>query len=160
MEMATFWGLQAGGIRPTGEGLCPADRPGGRGPLVAENLGVGMGVAPGGKLITPTEQGGQSVRDPGKGLRSRDPRQEAGAEPAARGTRPPPSTLEGTVSPNPAMSLHTSPFQSSPSGPSRLGLPQGLWLGPQPGSKQHIKNPPKMIRIWISDAFLPIDSFG
>lgn len=61
MEMATFWGLQAGGIRPTGEGLCPADRPGGRGPLVAENLGVGMGVAPGGKLITPTEQGGQSV---------------------------------------------------------------------------------------------------
>ena len=38
--------------------------------------------------------------------------------------------------------------------------PQGLWLGPQPGSKQHIKNPPKMIRIWISDAFLPIDSFG
>lgn len=69
--------------------------------------------------------------------------------------RDPSCSLEGTVSPNPAMSPNTSSFQLSPSYTSGQGWPQGLWLGPQPGSNQHIKNPLKMIRICISHAMPP-----
>ena len=64
-------------------------------------------------------------------------------------------SLEGTISLNPAVSLNTSSLQPSPSRTSGQGLPQGLWLGQQPGSDQHIKNPPKMIRIWISHDIPP-----